>query len=234
MSSETRQNLIKNLCSLITLKRLGDKPLIVGITGMDTSGKTQLTAELDNFLKNKNIPVQTIHVDDFHNPKSIRYASDLPEPEQYYERSIDFNRLVHEVLLPIRRRGQIDITLTHLELLSDTWSLQRRYNVTPNTIVLLEGVFLFRQETRPLIDFFVYLHVSEEVIIQRARLRDVPTQGDEVIRKYYTKYLPAQRKYLKKFRPDLFADVVIDNTDWVNPKILVWPKNFPSEVHDAN
>lgn len=223
MNSTVRHTLIENLSDIIIQKRPANSAFLVGITGMDTSGKTRFTEELERCLYRRGLKVQIIHVDDFHNPKSIRYARDLPEPRQYYERSINFERLANEVLRPIKEYGQLKTTLTHLDLLSDTWSLQRDYNVNSDTIVLVEGVFLFRPEICSFVDFFIYLHVTEDVVIQRARLRDLPTQGEEVMRKYHSKYLPAQREYIQNVRPDRFSDVVIDNSNWENPKVLVWP-----------
>lgn len=232
MTGDVRHKLLENLCALIRRMRPSKKPFIVGITGIDGSGKTELARELEHALKRCNQEVQTIHVDDFHNPKSVRYVPDLPEPQQYYMLSINFKRLVNEVLLPIKRYGELHTTLTVLDLHTDRWLLQRHYTVTSNTVVLLEGVFLFRPEIRPYVDLFVYLHVTEDVAIQRARVRDVPTQGEGVLRKYKVKYLPAQREYLQRFCPERYADVVIDNCDWKNPRVRIWPEMMFPEVSD--
>ena len=229
MTSDARHNMIENLCGLIAKRKQPNQPLIVGITGVDNAGKTHLVGEVEPALRRHQLQPQVVHVDDFHNPKAVRYADDLPEPQAYYERSIDFDRLVRDVLVSIKRDGHLDVTLNLLDLPSDTWSLERQYRVTPDTVVLLEGVFLFRPETCPYIDLFVFLDVREEVVIQRARMRDLPTQGEEVMRKYNTKYLPAQREYLKQNRPEEFADVYIDNTDWQNPVLVVEPKGFQLE-----
>ncbi|MCK6258993.1 hypothetical protein LCY76_20690 [Fictibacillus sp. KIGAM418] len=227
----SQDRLINNLCSLIIKQRSADTPLIVGITGIDTSGKTQLTYELHKHLQTLNESVQIVHVDDFHNPKSKRYVPDLPEADQYYNLSINFDELVTKVLNPIKDQGQLQITLNHLDILSDSMSLQKEYSIFPNSIVLLEGVFLFRPETYPFIDFSIFLNIDEDTALQRAAIRDVPTQGEEVLNKYHTKYFPAQRTYLQIYRPDLIADVVIDNSDWTSPIVAKWPSLGMGEVY---
>jgi uridine kinase len=225
ISKSRRNDIVEELSDIITgHHRVAGRPFIVGITGVDTAGKTQMSRELARVLE-KEHKVQVIHVDHFHNEKSFRYNPELSEPEQYYRNSINFQRLVDEILDPLHKLGSINKTLVHLDLPTDTWTLQCSYVVTTDTIVIVEGVFLFRPEIQSYIDFFVYLHVPEAVIMERAHLRDVPRQGEDVLRKYERKYLPAQRDYIRKYRPYEHADVVVDNSDWQNP-IIQYPHNF--------
>jgi phosphoglycolate phosphatase len=46
-------------------------PFIVGINGIDASGKTVFSKELSRFLLRRGYRVQLIHVDDFHNAKNV-------------------------------------------------------------------------------------------------------------------------------------------------------------------
>jgi len=216
-----RAKLIEDISSLLINNKLDEKPLIVGINGMDTSGKTRLAMDLEHELKKREIPVQTVHVDDFHNPKSIRYNKDLPDYLQYYCLSINFPKLIQEVLQPISE-GKLRKELILLDLELDEWSMLRRYEVDVSTIVIVEGVFLFREELQSFFDVSILLEVEEEEIIKRAWQRDVPNQGNEVIEKYFRKYLPAQRMYIHKCNPEKFASIVIENTDWKNPKLKKW------------
>lgn len=135
---------------------------------MDTSGKSQMTDSLARELKRSGEHVQVVHVDDFHQPRALRYRDDLPEPVQYYEHSFDFEKMVKEVLKPIREAGQLDKTLT---------------------------------------------------------LLDVPIYGEDVLIKYDSKYLPAQRMYLAKHPPRAHAHVIINNNVWMHPHVAKWPVN---------
>ncbi len=58
--------------------------------------------------------------------------------------------------------------------------------------------------------------------MERAIERDVPIHGDEIMKKYSSKYLPAQRTYLAEYPADRNADVIIDSNDWENPVVIKW------------
>lgn len=63
------------------------------------------------------------------------------------------------------------------------------------------------------------IDVAFEESKNRARIRDVPIYGEEVLKKYDEKYLPAQKKYLNGFPPSQIADMIIDNNNWEFPRI---------------
>ena len=219
----SRQALLGDLAHLIAARRKGiTRPLVVGVTGVDTAGKSELAADLLTVLRDNGMPAEAVHVDEFHRPRALRYDLHLPEPEQYYHRSIDFDRLARQVLRPLREHGSLDRTVETLDPLTDrrTW---RTYTIPSAAVVVLEGVFLFRPEVRPYVDLLVYLHVDENVVLERARARDVPIQGEAVLGRYASKYLPAQRSYLSAYPPEQLADVLIDNSDWAEPEIRRWP-----------
>jgi uridine kinase len=217
------RGLAVDLGDLVDSRRNADLPLVVGITGMDTSGKSRLALALAGNLRSRGLPCVLVHVDDFHRPRSERYLPGVPEPVQYYDHSVDFGRLARQVLVPLRRDGRLDARLRLLDLRADTWTLDREYVVPPGGIVLVEGVFLFRAETREHLDLAIYLHIDERAMLERAELRDVPGQGPGVIRKYHHKYLPAQRAYLAAHPPQDHADVIVDNTLWDAPVVTRWP-----------
>lgn len=218
--TEDEINLVSRVADLVSSSKARKGPTVVGITGIDTSGKTTLSAKIADALRARDKCVVVVHVDDFHNERSERYITGVPEPTQYYRHSIDFDRLITEILRPVKQFGQLDIVLTLLDLHSDSWTLERRYTVRNDTVVLVEGVFLLRPEVRQWIDLIIYVDISETEVLRRAQKRDVPAQGRDVMRKYATKYLPAQREYLKRYPPRNFADFIINNDDWTAPVLL--------------
>lgn len=197
--------------------------MVVGVTGMDTSGKSVMTTLLAEELLRSGLAVQIIRLDDFHRPRVERRRQELPEPVQFYEHTFDFDRLKDEVLTPIRDEGRLETSLICLDLLEDTWTVERHYSVNRDTVVLLEGVFLFRPEIAHFLDLVIFLQVNEGTVIDRAHKRDIPLHGEEIMRKYQSKYLPAQRAYLEEYPPEQNADVIIDNNDWTNPSVVKWP-----------
>lgn len=54
-------------------RRRRQAPFVIGINGIDGSGKTEFSRGLSRFLVDHGCRVQVVHVDDFHNPKSVRY-----------------------------------------------------------------------------------------------------------------------------------------------------------------
>jgi HAD superfamily hydrolase (TIGR01549 family) len=203
----------KILKDIVSLKQ-PDKPLVIGITGIDASGKTLFTDGLSNFLSGKEYPVQVIRIDDFHNPTSVRYAGEN-DADNYFNLSFNIDRLIDELLIPIHNKGSLSTELTHLNLETDSFRNKRSYSVSPDTIVLFEGVFLFRKEIFPYIDFYVYLDISFEECLKRGLERG----GEE--ERYHTKYIPAQRKYLEEYPPTEHADIIIDNSNWEYPRINI-------------
>jgi phosphoglycolate phosphatase-like HAD superfamily hydrolase/uridine kinase len=196
----------------ITSLKQPDHPFIIGITGIDASGKTMFTDGLGNFLSGKKYPVQVIHLDDFHNPTKIRYAGEN-NAENYFNLSFNFENIISELLAPAREHGNLSTGLTVLDLETDSYRNIRSYSISPNTIVLLEGVFLFRKELSSYLDYYVYLDISFEECLKRGLER----AGKE--ERYRTKYIPAHKKYLAEYPPSEYADIIIDNSTWEYPRI---------------
>lgn len=223
MADLSISDLLLRLRRLIDRRKAPDRPLVVGITGVDTAGKSRLSAALHPCLTAAGHSAQLIHVDDFHRPRAEREHPELPEPQQFYQHSVDFPRLCRELLEPIRRDGAVDVHLRLLDHYTETWSIHRAYRVDASTVVLLEGIFLLRPEVRPFVDLMIFLDVDEPTVLARAETRDVPLQGVEILDRYHRKYLPGQRWYLAANSPVDHADIIVDNRDPATPKILKWP-----------
>jgi len=196
-----------------------NNPFVVGINGIDTSGKTKFAKALSQFLINNKYKVQIINLDDFHNPKSIR-SSGANEVENYFNKGFDINTIIKKLLIPIRDKGNFSTTLTLLNLHTDKYETRKHFSFSKNTIVIFEGVFLFRKELIPYIDYKIFIDIPFKESMDRAIARDVPIFGERIIKKYNEKYLPAQKKYLEEFSPAKVADIIIDNINWEYPKIL--------------
>jgi phosphoglycolate phosphatase-like HAD superfamily hydrolase/uridine kinase len=195
-------------------KKARDKAFIIGVNGIDCSGKSTFAKALEEYLKAANHPTQIIGIDDFHFPKVIRYSGP-DQAENYYSKSFNIDRLKDKLLKPIHEKGGISTRLDLLDLDTDAYTLTRRYSVSPDTIVIVEGVFLFRPELAPFLDYKIYLDISFEESKRRAISRD----NTAILEKYDTKYHPAQARYIRDHDPASKADLVIDNNDPEYPKI---------------
>jgi HAD superfamily hydrolase (TIGR01549 family) len=204
-----------NILVEIQKRKEKNKPFVLGITGIDGAGKTSFAAALEKHLASLNYQVQTIHLDDFHNPRAIRYAGE-DQAENYYKRSFNLGELITKVLKPLREKAEYSVTLSVLNPDTDKYDTEKEYTFNPDTIVIFEGVFLFREEFTQYIDYKVFLDIPFEESKRRAKVRD----SQAAIEKYETKYLPAQRKYLSSFPPETYADMIIDNINWEYPSII--------------
>jgi uridine kinase len=155
-----------------------------------------------------------VRLDDFHNPREVRYAGE-DQAENYYNRSFDIRKIVEELLAPARRKGKHAAALTLLDPDTDEFEIKKEYSFDGETIVLFEGVFLFRKELAPYIDYKICLDITFEESKRRSAERD----AEAIINKYDTKYLPAQAKYLKEYPPEKTSDMVIDNNDREYPRL---------------
>ena len=91
----------------------------------------------------------------------------------------------------------------------------RRAVLASDGLLLVDGIFLFRDELNDLWDFRIFVKIELEESIRRGIARD----GREKEELYRRRYAPAQRRYLEDVRPAELANVVVDNTDVTRPSI---------------
>jgi phosphoglycolate phosphatase-like HAD superfamily hydrolase/uridine kinase len=196
-----------------------DHPFVIGINGIDLSGKTEFTKKLEFYFQARQVRVSVIHLDDFHHPRALRNSS--PDPlDNYWNRNFDIDLLIRKLLQPLRTDGMVKEDLTLLDVLTDCYTEQRHFEIYNNDVVILEGIFLFREELTPYLDYKIFIDISMQESRRRAFQRDVPLYGEGIIQRYENKYWPAQARYLREYRPQISANLVIDNNDHYCPKII--------------
>ena len=210
------------ISELIASRKPDNQPLVVGINGVDGSGKTQFTKNLLSFLNQ----AVCIHIDDFHNPKHHRYSRGEQSPEGYYHDSINYDHFANEALRPIKQAKTYPVRVKSklLDLVTDQEDHQF-LDVFSNSIVLVEGVFLFRPEIARFLDLKIFIDCSFDITLERMKQRDVKDQNDlQAINDYahrtQQKYTPGQKLYFKDVSPQSIADIIIDNNDFNSPKII--------------
>jgi uridine kinase len=224
----SRPELLAALEASILELRAADAPFVVGINGINAAGKTTFADAFHDHLAAAGHAVQVVRTDDFHHPRGYRYATGHNGPA-FFERYIDFDRLVGEVLRPIRREGRLRTGLRLLDVPTDgyTW---RTFSVEPTSIVLVEGIFLYQDHLLPYFDLPLYLEISSSTSIARGKRRWTHLPPDEVERRFRRKYLPGQAIYLAKCRPRAVADVLVDNQFPAAPVVTAWR---PSKAPEA-
>jgi phosphoglycolate phosphatase len=192
---------------------------IIGINGVDTSGKTVFTGKYSRFLESIGLKNIVLHIDDFHNPSQIRYQGEN-EIDAYYNNAFNYKQVIDEILEPLQKAGYLDKEVLCLDLDTDTYEKLIHFQIDKNTILLIEGVLLFREPLLSFLEGKVFLNISFEEVMNRALLRDVPKYGETFLQKYSKKYIPIQKRYLLEHNPEQNSDIVIDNEDFLKPRIV--------------
>lgn len=216
----------KEIAGYILNRKQKNKPLIVGINGVDTSGKSTFSKELARYLFNIGFKSHTISMDDFHNPSKIRNKENNPVIS-YLNNAFDITKIENEIMKPLLTENKLDKELLLLNLETDEFINHKRYVIDEDTIVLFEGVLLYREPLNQYFDFRIFIDISFDEVLERAAKRDLNLLGKNVIEKYNNKYIPIQKLYIEKYNPKILSDVIIDNNDYWNPKIVKHPNSIP-------
>jgi uridine kinase len=216
-----RNELIEFLTQQIEGIKKSNRPLLVCIDGVDTSGKTTLCNGLANFLSSKGHSVIKASIDGFHNPAEKRYRLGSKSPEGYYRDSFDYYSLNSYLLEPLKS-GNLEYRSAVYDFKTESKVEQVSRKADMGSILLMEGVFLHRPELIANWDLSVFLHIDFEQVIARAKARDQYLFGSEVDveMRYRNKYIPGQQIYLNESKPYKSASIVIDNNNFNNPVVL--------------
>ena len=98
---------------------------------------------------------------------------------------------------------------------------QEKTLASTGSILIFEGVMLFRDELADFFDYKILVNVSFEVALERAKVRDLEHFGsmDRLLEKYTRRFFPGQRLYQEQCDPSALADAVLGNDDCARPWI---------------
>jgi uridine kinase len=191
-------------------------PSVIGINGAIASGKSMLSQELNQYLKDIGYQTQIIHIDDFHNPRSIRMKNN--SPEWYLHNAIDTQRF--GALITDIKHGHVNKVMTLLDMGTDGYTNSKVYTTGINTIVIVEGVLLYCPPISHFFDYKIFLDVDYNEILRRGKERDVPLYGETILQQYIELYIPVQEMYVSRYFPKEQSDLVINNNNFQAPFIV--------------
>jgi uridine kinase len=201
-------------------------PLRVAIDGIDAAGKTVFANDLAPLVNGTGRSAIRASIDGFHRPRNERLRRGADSPEGYYLDSYDYDTLIRVLLKPLGAKGD----LVHRTAVFD-FRTEQTLDLTcqkahQQSVLLFDGIFLFRPELNQYWDYRIFLDISFETCLERALTRDGHLFGsEEMIReRYSSRYIPGQRVYLDKVKPYKIADLVIDNNDFLNPRVSGLPR----------
>lgn len=216
-----RAEILEQVSGSIRSRFLGH-PLRVAIDGIDAAGKTTFADDLAPYVEQQGRPVVRASIDGFHRPRAERYQRGPLSPEGYYADSFDYRRIRSHLLEPLGPNGTRKYVSAVFDYVTDS-PIQLAARTAPDDAVLLfDGIFLFRPELDDCGDFRIWIEVDPQVALQRALTRDIDLSPD-IESRYRQRYMPAQRRYINELHPRDRADLVIENSDPANPRLLKCP-----------
>jgi uridine kinase len=215
-TAQVREDVLAELSRLVPARP--DGFVQVGIDGVDGSGKTTFADALAEHLRLRGRAVVRIRADGFLNPRAIRHRRGRDSPEGFFLDSYDVPRLRLDVLDPFSPHGSGRYRESALDLAADL-PLERPWQqAEPGAVLVLDGMFLHRDELVDTWDLSVLLDVPFAETARRMSLRDGSNPDPE--HPSMRRYVEGQRLYFRTCDPRSRADVVIDNTDVDGPRIV--------------
>jgi uridine kinase len=190
----------------------------VAIDGPDGAGKTYFADELAALLRAQQRPVVRISVDDFHNTRAVRYRRGRDSPEGFWLDSYNYERFRTDVVIPFSPGGSRSYRVAAHDLNTDEILHPAPRTAAPGTVLVVDGIFLHRNELATSWDFSVFLDVPFEETARRMALRDGTNPDPD--HPGMRRYVEAQRRYFRECRPQQRATVLLDNRALGRPVVL--------------
>jgi len=185
-----------------------NKRCILGIDGLSRAGKTTLVKRIASMLTEKEIETTVIHLDDHIVERSKRYNTGQEEWQEYYSLQWDVDSLVKSLFENLIHSDEIELSYYDNET---DQHVNRTLNLAFKKVVIVEGIFLQREEWRPYIDYTVFIDCPRDVRFAREK-----SQTQLNIEKFRSRYWKAEDYYMEKLRPVEKADLVVPYTQLMN------------------
>lgn len=212
-----RAKAIGRIADHLVARRPGH-PLRVGVDGITAAGKTTLAGELTLAVQRTGRPAIHLSMDGFHHRRECRYRQGADSGRGYYEDAYDLVAFAELVLTPLGPNGDRSYSPRVLDLESDL-PVEERSAADPDSIVLVDGSFLQRDELANLWDEVIFVDTGFDEARTRGARRDAAMFGgiQQAADRYLTRYHEASRIYLEALDPKSAATVVIENNDPERP-----------------
>lgn len=174
------------------VKKINDLPrkqktLLIAIDGRGGSGKSTLSKQLKQALKD----VTIVHLDDFAYPETPR------------------DRLLKQVILPIKANE----IAKYQRYDWGTKQLAEWHEIIPGGIVIIEGVSTLHNVLNEYFDFRIWIECPPEVGFQRGLHRDKSVYKADTTNEWLNKWMPEEKKYVEEHKPQEKADYIVDGTE---------------------
>lgn len=176
------------------IRATSSQTFVIAISGFGGSGKSTIAKKLVEALKDATI----IPLDDFImnrlQGRSLEWAS------------FDWQRLIKEVLLPIRKREK-SIEYGVYSWIEDKVAQKRTVEI--KKYVIIEGVGLIRDSLQEYFDCTVWIDTPFDIAIARGKKRDKEEYSIDHDKLWDEVWGPNDKDYFDTFKPKEKADFVL-------------------------
>ncbi|HGG0582881.1 MULTISPECIES: uridine kinase [Bacillus] len=197
-------------------------PTRVGVSGITASGKTTFANELAEEIKKRGLPVTRASIDDFHNPRVIRYAKGKESARGYYEDAHDYTAFKERLLMPLGPNGNLQYEMISHNLITDMSVHNEPLLATQNMILIVDGTFLLKKDVAYLFDYKIFVDTNFEIARKRGAKRETEAFGsyEEAEKMFLNRYHAACKLYIDEHNPKEIADVLFENSKFDDPVVL--------------
>jgi len=186
------------------------RSLLVGVSGIDGSGKGYLATQLQAHLALHGVIPAILNVDGWLNLPQKRFDQSAPAVN-FYENAIRLDEFFGQLVLPLKERRSIHLEADFVEETASDYR-KHTYDFKDVSVALIEGIFLFKPQYRKYFDLAIWIDCSFPTALARAidRAQEGLSPAN-TIAAYDTIYFPAQRIYLAQDKPRENADLIFEN-----------------------
>jgi uridine kinase len=213
------ESIIEKLATLISFYKK-EQMIRVAVDGVDGVGKTTFADQLGSTVARIGRPTIRSSVDGFHNPRELRYRRGKSSPEGFYLDSYDYAALRTHLLDPLAPGGSGVYRAEIFDHVTDAPLPVQEDLASAGSALILDGLFLHRQELRDHWDLSIFLAAPFDVTVARCAARG--GGSPDPFAESNRRYVEGQRIYLREAQPQNRASVVIDYSDFAAPRIVAW------------
>jgi len=191
------------------------RSLLVGVSGIDGCGKGYVARQLQAHLAVHGVIPAILNVDGWLNLPETRFDHNAPATN-FYDNAIRLEQFFNQLVLPLRDRRSIHLVADFVEETASNYR-KHSYDYDDVSVVLVEGIFLFKPQYRKYFDLAIWIDCSFPTALARAIDRaQEGLSAANTIAVYDTIYFPAQRLHLANDNPRENADLVLENDVYPN------------------
>ena len=200
---------IYDLIKKIT-KKPDDRPFIMGIDGTSGSGKTTVCDQISSVLSRMGYRVKQIRFDDFWSASDDSKAMRFNPERQLIGSDYRWQKLRDEILIPLREGNPVHCVVNDESVVNDRFCAVKVVtydaSIADYDVILVEGVFVVRDELRKYYDYSVYKRTPQKTSFERALKRE----GEYMVRWHEQYWRHEEALYVEKQQPHTKVDWLID------------------------